>query len=79
MLSLMINVYGNTLCPWSMENEENLISLLTCVRENIEIVIWVAFQTILIVNLMGGTSVSWMDRRKILILFQTGLATVMHG
>jgi hypothetical protein len=79
MLSLMITVYSNTLCPWGMQDDENLIDILNCVRENIEIVLWVAFQTILIVNLMGGGSVSWMDRKKILVIFQTGLATVMHG
>lgn len=48
-------------------------------RENVELVIWVVFQAILIVNLMGGASISWMERKKILIIFQTGLATVMHG
>ena len=75
----MITVYSNTMCPWGPSNEENLINLLNSVRENVELVIWVVFQAILIVNLMGGASISWMDRKKILIIFQTGLATVMHG
>ncbi len=49
------------------------------IRDYIEIVLWVAFQAIVLINLMGGAKLYWWDRRKILIIFQTGLATVMHA
>ena len=41
-------------------------------------VLGIMFQSVLILNLMGG-KIQWIELKKVFIMFQLGLATLMHG